>query len=184
MMKKLMTLLLVFAMTSAASAALIELHPLEGVPGSSPENPLPESEYVVIPVYNPTQHVMVALDAELTVVSGAGSITGAISKADAAAYGWDPATSFDPDIAPSLAEFGVGNFSTNAALILGYYIIHCDGEGDVVVRLGPGTKFGGSFDLAGPVTDIGGTITIYQIPEPMTVALLGLGGLALLRRRK
>jgi len=29
-----------------------------------------------------------------------------------------------------------------------------------------------------------GDLIIYQIPEPMTVALLGLGGLFLLRRRK
>jgi hypothetical protein len=28
------------------------------------------------------------------------------------------------------------------------------------------------------------TVTIHQTPEPMTIGLLGLGGLALLRRRR
>ena len=34
------------------------------------------------------------------------------------------------------------------------------------------------------LTTVLDTITITQIPEPMTIALLGLGSLFLLRRRK
>ncbi len=48
---------------------------------------------------------------------------------------------------------------------------HCDGPGVVIITL---------LDTGGNVLD---TITVSQIPEPMTVALLGLGGL-FLRRRK
>ncbi|MHC4476943.1 MAG: hypothetical protein ACYTEL_14955 [Planctomycetota bacterium] len=36
---------------------------------------------------------------------------------------------------------------------------------------------------AAPAT-IGGTITIHQIPEPMTAAILALGGLVLLRSHR
>ena len=51
--------------------------------------------------------------------------------------------------------------------------MHCSGEGDFVVDLYDPT--------GGTVID---TLTVHQIvPEPMTIALLGLGGL-LLRRRK
>jgi hypothetical protein len=49
---------------------------------------------------------------------------------------------------------------------------HCDGEGDVVFDLR---------DSTGNTTV--DTLTVHQIPEPMTIALLGLGGL-FLRRRK
>jgi hypothetical protein len=53
--------------------------------------------------------------------------------------------------------------------------LHCDGEGTVILTL-----FGD-----GPVgTETFDTLTIHQvIPEPMTLGLLGLGGL-FLRRRK
>ena len=49
----------------------------------------------------------------------------------------------------------------------------CTGLGDVVIQiLNPDTEF-----------DVLDTLTIHQIPEPMTLAMLGFGGL-LLRRRK
>jgi len=58
---------------------------------------------------------------------------------------------------------GIGTYWTSE--------FHCDGPGIVVITL---------LDTDGVVLD---TITVSQIPEPMTVALLGLGGL-FLRRRK
>lgn len=53
------------------------------------------------------------------------------------------------------------------------YLFHCEGEGTVVIELWEDPDY----------TNVADTLTITQIPEPMTVALLGLGGL-LLRRRK
>ena len=57
-------------------------------------------------------------------------------------------------------------------IVVDYIDFHCLGEGDVTLLLG---------------TDIGvgdwDTQVIHQVPEPMTIALLGLGGL-FLRRRK
>lgn len=50
--------------------------------------------------------------------------------------------------------------------------LHCIGEGDVIVEL---------YDASG--YEIIDTMIIHQVPEPMTMALLGLGGL-FLRRRK
>ena len=57
----------------------------------------------------------------------------------------------------------VGTVATDVAF-------HCDGEGDVTLYL---------VDNNGEVAD---SQVIHQIPEPMTLALLGLGGL-LLRRK-
>ena len=66
---------------------------------------------------------------------------------------------------PSADPYGIG--------VLGDYELLCTGLGDVVVYL-----------IAQDTTTVLDTITISQIPEPMTIALLGLGGLFLLRRRK
>ena len=62
-------------------------------------------------------------------------------------------------------------------------LLHCEEETDVVLNLvvmGTTRIDGGDI----PVGTILDTITIHQVPEPATIALLGLGGLALLRRRK
>jgi hypothetical protein len=49
-------------------------------------------------------------------------------------------------------------------------------------NLGGGTVDGSTF---GPYQgDWGAPITIHQIPEPFTMALMGLGGLVLIRRRR
>lgn len=60
--------------------------------------------------------------------------------------------------------------------------IHCEGEGDVLVdlTLAGDTRVDGQLLTEADLGDL----TIVQVPEPMTIALLGLGGLFMLRRRK
>ena len=55
------------------------------------------------------------------------------------------------------------------------YLFHCTGEGDVIIALYD--------DAEGYDTPVD-TITIHQVPEPLTLSLLGLGGLGILRRRR
>jgi len=61
--------------------------------------------------------------------------------------------------------------------------LHCGGVGDVLVQI---TDIGtNNSPTHGEITqEMMGSIVIHQIPEPMTVALLGLGSLALLRKRR
>jgi hypothetical protein len=68
------------------------------------------------------------------------------------------------------------------AVLINGIMLHCDVIGDVLLELvaGPGTTIDGVTVADGTVLD---ELLIHQIPEPMTIALLGLGGL-LLRRRK
>jgi hypothetical protein len=176
MMKKFMTILLVLAMASVASASSVWIDQ-----GDVPGDPLRPSDEIVIPVYTDT--TLLGLDVTLTLV-GPGTIVGALDKATAASYGWDPGFTFDPTLPGAAVEIGAGNFSGAPGPVVGFYLIHCDDYGPVTATLTASTGYGGSMDVTFGTPQIGGTITIHQVPEPMTVALLGLGGLALLRRRK
>jgi cyclic lactone autoinducer peptide len=176
MMKKLVSLLLVLAVTSVASASTVWIDQ-----GDVPQQPLWPSDTVVVPVYTDT--TLIGLDATLT-LTGPGTIVGALDKATAASYGWDPGFTYDPILPGSAVEIGAGNFGGAPGPVVGFYLIHCDDYGPVTATLRASTGYGGSMDITYGTPQIGGTITIHQVPEPMTVALLGLGGLALLRRRK
>jgi len=178
-MKKLLALLLVLCVASFASASMVTIvGPGPGQPGSA-EDPLEESELVTILVTSDTG--LYGLDAILT-VSGPGTIVDAVRKANCVSYGWDSSLSFDPIITGATAEVGVGNFNGNANVTVGYFTIHCDGPGDVIITLSPGMAFGGSMDVNFGVPTIAGSLVIHQIPEPATIALLCLGGL-LLRKK-
>jgi hypothetical protein len=131
---------------------------------------------------------LIGLDAVATIVANAenGDFVEALDIAHAAGYGWDPTLSFNADITPDQAEIGVGTFGTPPSGLVGFFIVHCTGYEPFSIQLSPGSKFGGSMDANYQVPDFDGTIVEVwnSIPEPMTIALLGLGGLALLRRRK
>jgi hypothetical protein len=71
--------------------------------------------------------------------------------------------------------------------------IHCTGDGEVIVTITPSISSAGDIGIptywdgdlfVEDMNAIGGSISIYQTPEPMTIGLLGLGGLGLLRRRR
>ena len=67
------------------------------------------------------------------------------------------------------------------AVLMNELYVHCLELGDVILEVWAeaGTIINGE-----PVVGLLHTLTIHQIPEPATMALLGLGGLLLLRRRK
>jgi hypothetical protein len=87
------------------------------------------------------------------------------------------------------------NSPTDTPMMFDHIGSHCDGEGPVIITVMPArvanplgrpivataaTEWGNGVDVAA----LGGSITVMQIPEPMTMSLLGLGGLALIRRRR
>jgi hypothetical protein len=88
------------------------------------------------------------------------------------------------------ASMAAGAFVQGPAKIFDGVMLHCDGEGDVILDLvvvdpAGTTSYAPDFSIInydnGQVLD---RLVIHQIPEPMTMALLGIGGLALIRRRR
>jgi hypothetical protein len=174
-MKKLLALLLVLGMTSLAGASMIKLTD-EGLIINANIG-----DTVTLTIETDTG--LYALDV-IASVAGGDLIVGAISTLDAATYGWDATLSFDPLPLPPVAstEMGLGNFMGNMNTIVAYVDVGYTG-GTQVVSIAGGTARGGSGDITMAVPAFStGVVTI--VPEPMTIALLGLGGLALLRRRK
>jgi len=174
-MKKLFTLLLVLCMTSLAGATTISFED-EGT--------------TIIATPGGVVNLNIVTDCPLDFmyviasVEGDASITGAIGLADASAYGWDPFLSFDPIITGDTAEIGMALFgSSNSGPVVGYVEVTY-GSGTVVVSgiapPPPGT-WPAIYPPPYPVFS-NGVVTI--IPEPATLALLGLGAMAILRHRK
>jgi hypothetical protein len=170
-MKKMLAIMLVLGMASIANAALtIQISP-DGLPGTYA--PAVSSEIVLQPTdtiwIGINQDVDVQFDARIEIV-GPGSLTGnyvmdmnhLIPEAYGLPYASNLAYAFNSYPAVRTFEPGVG---------FGFEF-HCDDIGPVDIIL---------TELATGATDI---LTIHQIPEPMTMALLGLGGLGLLRRRR
>ena len=73
-------------------------------------------------------------------------------------------------------------------ILIDHFLLHCDQglpANDVIISLGPGFSWGGTIYVDGATQYDGqwGSVTVHQVPEPMTAVLLAIGGLALLRKR-
>ncbi len=173
-MKKLLILMLVLGLTSAANA--VQMISLNGRTDINEITIVAPSGQVTIDVYddlvaNPTDDFIVYLDIGLMseglytlsnprLGDGAGDFPATFGQGT---YG-------DYDDFEVNQAWAVGSDPVAGTIFL--VDLHCEGEGDVLVEL---------YDAGSTLID---SAVIHQIPEPMTIALLGLGGLFLRRRRK
>jgi len=182
-MKKLLILLLVLCMASV-SFALMDLEisvngDLDPVDSEIILNPSDEAILNIhsVTTYDGTEDVYWAL----VVDTSAGTITGGTPTAgapsDSAWYGND-AQMNGLAVAPEDGSWGyigsIAGTSVGPGVYIDDILFHCIGPADAVINLYTTVDFG-TFNLED-------TVIIHQ-PEPMTIALLGLGGL-FLRRRK
>jgi hypothetical protein len=189
MMKKLFILLAVLAMTSVSQAAVIDIviSSLDGAPID------PVTEITILPsqvinmdiIYTQEQSpTLLGLD---SIVNAEGP--GTLNVSDLT---WPYDEGFNRTIeyvagkSYNVSTGSFGGIGGTGTIMVDHVLLHCDDLGDVVVWMSPDTAGGGSIYTTGMPYDgtWGAGVIVHQVPEPMTIALLGLGGLALLRRRK
>ncbi len=91
-----------------------------------------------------------------------------------------------PIVRPQLVQITTGQLFNPALqgplVLMTELYVHCLDASDVILQIiSQGSTINGEFIAPGTIMH---TLTIHQIPEPMTIALLGLGGLFALRRKK
>ena len=198
MMKKLLVLFVVLAMTSAAYAVPQDV--IELVIVSLNDEPIDPTKEITIGysdwvdfdiVFTQTGAMnLMSLDCEVGILAGIGTL-------DMTTPTWqkDEGMNTVVEIVPgqqykfTSASFMIG-LNPGFPSIIDHLLVHCDEDeppNDIIIDVWANTAMGGTIyiDGATPYDGMWGPpIVVHNVPEPMTIALLGLGGLALLRRRK
>ena len=179
-MKKLVALIAILVISGIASATLVDVVCDGDYDDVNENGVLDASDIVYIKIT--TSQLLKGYDFDLH-VSGPGTLSEVVAgQISQIAGGFAPVYS---GISPAnhintMADATFGSFTGD--LVWGL-AIHCEGLGNVLVDLTIGqgnTETTGGYTLT--EADLG-DLTIPQVPEPMTVMLLGLGGLFLRRRR-
>jgi hypothetical protein len=69
-------------------------------------------------------------------------------------------------------------------VLVDHFLLHYEGEGGVIINVLPNNRWGGTILIDGVTAYSGDWGTATIVPEPTTIALFGIVGLALLRRRR
>lgn len=186
MKKALLTLVMVGIMSSVASAGLVQpvISSLNGQPiDPVSEITIGESDTINFDIISDVQLLTFNLVIEVD-----GLATLDVSD-PTIPDGWDAGFHLDTtELVPGKAyEIGEGNFNggPQPGIQYDHLLLHCDvgrPANDVIILLRDGAQ-GGTVDM-GFVTPEFGQVIVHQTPEPMTLGLLGLGGLGLIRRRR
>jgi len=194
-MKKVLALVLVLGLASIANASLFTGGLQISVNGAYPDEvTVKPSDTVVldiavggIPAGGYVDWVMVAIDgpgsldaSKFTSPFPNDEVNYSVSAYNDAAGNGMP---IPPDDLASLSSSifgGLYAYTTaipQGATLFDNILFHCDGEGEVIVKIY-------SLDDSFTQLTLQDSVLIHQIPEPMTMSLLALGGLGLLRRRR
>jgi hypothetical protein len=176
MMKKLLVLLMVLGITSIASAA-IEIS-IDGQLGVDEITIMP-SDTITVDIHNLGGDLPIDFEAYLYIYNKSDGFYSLSNPRLGDAAGDFPASfsmyagAYDNDEVWFVQAWNGEELTTGAMFEVD---LHCEAIGDVLIELYDGRVDGG-YTLID-------SVIIHQIPEPMTIGLLGLGGLALIRRKR
>ena len=190
-MKKLLAVMLIFVMASFANAMSLQISVNGDEDPVETEYTLMPSETIELDIYSPDGYVSGDDTYFALVATVGGTVTGGVVLAaappDTGIYGQDVLTDVPGWLAaadgtgPWGSILNIGGAAVSPGRWLDQFIFHCDvDQGDVIISLFSDKDMG----TAVHPTILEDRIIIHQIPEPATMALLSLGGLFLLRRRK
>jgi len=189
-MKKLLVLLLVFGMTSAAGATL-QISVNGNLEPALSEYTLLPSETLSLDIWTDADIGAFELITFMIVVdTTVGTITPGVAVHPMASFG-APApgyTYLNENVIPPPGMEGLWGNVANVGypvppaipagtVLFDEIIFHCEDLVDATIYLMDAPDG----EMASIIYD---SVVIHQIPEPMTIALLGLGGLLALRRRR
>jgi hypothetical protein len=198
MMKKLLVLFIVLATTSAAYAVPTDI--IELMISSLNETPIEPTKEITVGysdwvnfdiVFTQTGAMnLMSLDAEMGILAGIGTL-------DMSQPTWQKDEGFNtitPIVPGQLYKLTTASFMLGLAggypPMVDHLLVHCDEDdppNDIIIDIWANFAMGGTIysDGATPYDGSWGPpIVVHNVPEPMTIALLGLGSLVLLRRRK
>jgi len=188
-MKKILIAFLVLTFVSSTSAAIIK--PMITSVHGQPITPVSEItigisctigfDIVLVDAGNPLPFELMAMDSKVS-ATGPGTL-------DLSQLTWiynEEGLNYIEELAPG-KQYEVATLAVNGmntGIVVDHLLLHCDGPGDVIISVGSSYLQGGSL-LVDCMEYPGdwGSVTVHQIPEPITIAFFGLGGL-FLRYRK
>ena len=210
-MKKLLVLLLVLGMASMAQAGLILT--VDGLPAPDEIDLIP-SDYITLDVSVEADTLLAGGDLMITLSNAQGVLdaSGIVFEQEPLTLAYNPFAGgwiefnlpwdgpwATVDAQPQQVLISGGNLSFDTMgpyTLMDGLVFHCEEPTDVVIELvafnrvtyydhdtsvPPGDSVAKVLYAKDTIID---SIIVHQIPEPMTMSLLGLGGLALLRRRR
>jgi hypothetical protein len=192
-MKKFICVLVFLALVNVANAGIVDLQisSLNGVP----INPVKEITVMPTDVLNfdvvysaPTGMFAWSISMEM-IVGGPGTLD--ISTYTKPTGYWNADfTKVTAQTYGALIDATANDIGTvPPGVVLDHFLLHCDGPGTVLITLLETEETSAGLSQETDGSDLfpllaGTGVIIHQIPEPMTLTLLGLGSLFLARRKK
>ena len=191
-MKKLLVLLMVLGLATAANASLLTDAVDAAFEFSVNGEPQPDEITLIAPSGEVTLdlklldgHTTTGIDFTWTLSNNQAELL----YGNIALEGFDMGLAVNAASTPQSVKIAGGQIYSPAKAgpltLVDNLILHCTEPTDVVLEI----CFSGILNVDGeiyygPIGEVLHTLIIHQVPEPATIALLGLGGLLLRRRRK